>query len=157
MIRVREADLHDQAGMERAFRQYYLDVQKNCPGSLNDLLGGGLVTCSFSGRSVVLFSETKPWMANPGGIVHGGVTAAYLDLVMGLVCRYFSGGRMTRTIHVDVNYLRAVPIGSPICFGARVVKPGSGICFAEGQLWLREEPDRWLASASGAYSVQQAE
>lgn len=157
MILMRQEDLRDQAGMERAFRAYFEDVKTDCPGTLNHLLEARPLSCDYDGRAVTLAAETKPWMANPGGILHGGVTAAYLDLVMGLVCRYFSGGKMTRTVHADVNYLRAIPIGETIHIGASVTKLGRGICFSEGRVWAQGQPERLLATASGSYSLQPGE
>ena len=157
MILMDPADLQDQAGMYRAFARYFQDVQTLCPGSLNAMLDASISCCSYSKRQIILQAETKPWMANPGGILHGGITSAYLDLSMGLICRYFSGGRMTRTIHADVNYLRAVPIGTRICIRASLTKPGSGVCFTEGAIWADGSPQRLLATANGAYSVDRAE
>ena len=154
MILMCQKDLNDQAGMERAFQTYFRDIKKDCPGTLNDLLEARFVACDFLSRSLALSSETKPWMANPGDILHGGITAAYLDLVMGLICRYYSGGRMTRTVHTDVSYLRAIPIGKNICIEAKATKLGTGICFAEGRIYFPGETERLLATAVGTYSVQ---
>lgn len=154
MIIMDENSLHDQAGMERAFRAYFEDVYTVCPGTVNALVNARLQSCDYSEQWVVLSAETAPWMANPGGILHGGITAAYLDLVMGLLCRYYSGGRMNRTIHMDVNYLRAVEIGSRICVRAEISKLGRGICFSSGSIWREDDPTRLLATATAAYSVE---
>lgn len=153
MIRMKEEDLNDQSGMIRAFRQYFQDVKAECGDTLNAMLDPQLYSCDWEKRSVVISAETKPWMANPGGIAHGGITAAYLDLVMGLLCRYFSNGHMTVSIHMDVTYLRPVPLGKKLCIGAKLTKAGNSICFVEGSLWLEENPEELLATAGGAYSV----
>lgn len=153
MILMDKAHMNDQAGMETAFQNYFRDVKTECPGTLNDMLDAHVESCDWAGRAVTLSAETKPWMANPGGITHGGITAAYMDLTLGLLCRYFSGGRMTVSIHVDVTYLRAVPIGKRICIGAKITKTGNSICFAEGRMWFPEEPDEPLVTATGSYSV----
>lgn len=153
MILMDKRDLLDQAGMERAFRRYFEDVKRECGGTLNDMLDAHVRSCDFDDRSVILWAETKPWMANPGGITHGGITAAYLDLVMGLLCRYFSNGYMTVSIHMDVNYLRAIPIGTRLCVQAKITKTGKSICFVEGSLWAEDVHEELLATAGGAYSV----
>ncbi len=139
--------------MERAFQAYFEDVYTVCPGTVNALVNARMERCSFEDKWVVLTAETSPWMANPNGILHGGISAAYLDLVMGLLCRYFSDGRMNRTIHMDVNYLRAVEIGDRICVRGEVTKLGRGICFAAGSIYREDDPGRLLATATGAYSV----
>jgi len=156
MIVMAPEDLRDQAGMERAFRRYFADVREQCPGTLNAMLEPRLVAWDFREKTVTLAVDTRPWMANPGGIVHGGVTAACLDLVMGLLCRYFSGGRMTRTVHQDVDYLRAAKIGKTLCIRAESIKLGSSLCFTRGTVWAEGDPERPLASAVGCYAVDPA-
>ena len=153
MILMDKSDLLDQAGMERAFSRYFEDVKGECGDTLNAMLDAHVLSCDFAARSVVLWAETTPWMANPGGITHGGISAAYLDLVMGLLCRYFSNGHMTVSIHMDVNYLRAIPIGTRLCIQAKITKAGKSICFVEGSLWAENDPEELLATAGGAYSV----
>ena len=152
MVLMKKEDLLDQAGMERAFRGYFEDIKQQCGGTLNDMLDMELLCCSREEETVELSARTKPWMANPGGITHGGIIGAYLDVVMGLLCRYFSGGHMTVSIHMDVNYLRAVPIGEHIRVGAKLTKAGSSICFVEG--YIRDQKGETLfATAGGTYSV----
>lgn len=153
VILMDEKDLLDQQGMERAFSRYFVDVKQECGTTLNAMMDARVKSCDFEDRSVILWAETKPWMANPGGITHGGITAAYLDLVMGLLCRFFSNGHMTVSIHMDVNYLRAIPIGTRLCIRAKLTKAGKSICFVEGSLWAEEDPEKLFATASGAYSV----
>ena len=153
MIVMAEDTLHDQAGMERAFRTYFQTLREESPDTLNAMLNADFLACDRERMTVTLRAETKPWMTNPGNILHGGVTAAYLDLAMGLLCRYFTGGRMTPTIHVDVTYLRTITVGDALCFRASMVKAGGTICFTEASLWGEDRPDRPLASATGAYHV----
>ena len=153
MIKMNEADFHDQSGMERAFNIYFEDVLCQCPGTFNAMMDLHLLSCSYEERWVILSAEVKPWMANPAGIVHGGITATYLDTALGMLCRYYSGGKIIRTIHVDVSYLRAVPMGSTLCIRAEMSKMGSGVCFASGSLWEQGSPDRLLATCIGSYSM----
>ncbi len=152
MVLMRKEDLLDQAGMERAFRGYFVDIKQECGGTLNHMLDMGLLCCSHAEKTVELSAKTQPWMANPGGITHGGIIGAYLDVAMGLLCRYFSNGHMTVSIHMDVNYLRAVPLGEELRIGARLTKAGSSICFVEGYI-RSSEGDKLFATAGGAYSV----
>ena len=155
MVLMVKEDLLDQAGMERAFRGYFEDIQRECGGTLNHMLDMELLCCSYEEKTAELSAKTMPWMANPGGITHGGIIDAYLDVAMGLLCRYFSNGHMTVSIHMDVNYLKAIPIGTELRIGARLTKAGSSICFVEG--YIRDgEGRRLFATAGGAYSVAKA-
>lgn len=148
-------NLRDQAGMERAFIQYFDDVREQCPGTLNAMLEAHFGSCNREKQTVTLWAEPKSWMANPGGILHGGIAAAYMDVTMGILCRYCSGGGyMPVSIHMDVNYLRAVPIRGRICIQAKMIRAGASICVAEASIWAEDQPERLLATAGGTYSVK---
>lgn len=153
MITMDRRDLGDQAGMERAFRQYFKDVQTECAGTLNAMLDARFLSCDWDMRTMILRAEARSWMVNPNGILHGGVTAAYLDLAMGLLCRYCSGGRMTPTIQMDVSYLRSISPTDALCIQAEITKPGFTIFSAVGRIWAEGRPDRLLATATGSYFV----
>ncbi len=147
------ADLHDQAGMERAFRGYFEEAEKAFPGTFNVLLGCELETCGYEDSFVVLRLAPKPWMANPMNILHGGVTASVLDMTMGLLCRYCSGGSMTPTVSMDVQYLRSGPLDKTLYIRADLTKRGLSVCYANGRLWAGEDEKKPIATASGAYFV----
>ena len=153
MIVLDRKDLNDQAGMERALRGYFEKAAVEFAGSFNVLLGVELASCDFEKSSLVLTLEPKPWMRNPINILHGGVTATLLDMTMGMLCRYCSGGYMTPTISLDVNYLRPGPMDRRLYIRAELAKRGRSVCHAAGVLWAEGTEDRPIASASGTYYV----
>ena len=144
-------DLLDQAGMERAFADYFRQVSETSAGTFNDMLHPEFVRCDFDGQRVVLRVRIQKWMTNPGGILHGGIIASLLDFTMGLLCRYFSGGTMTPTVSMEVSYLRAVPMDGAICIGAQVTKRGRTFLNTLGSLWAEGAEERLLATATGVY------
>ena len=153
-IVMQATDLNDQAGMERAFRDYFRQVAQATPRALNAMLEAELVRCDFSEQSVVLGVEIQPWMTNPGGILHGGVTASLLDLAMGVLSRYVSGGVMTPTIDLNIKYLRSATAPCRLCVSGRITKRGRTFVHAESALWRPGQEDRLLATAEGIYCVQ---
>lgn len=153
MITLRPEDLRDQAGMERAFRGYFVEAAEEFPEQFNTMLGAELYACDFEKSTVTLTFEPRPWMGNPMGILHGGVTASVLDMTMGLLCRYCSNGSMTPTISMDVQYLHAGPLDKRLYVSAELTKRGMGICYARGELWAEGAEDRRIAASSGAYYV----
>lgn len=152
MIEMDRADLTSQAGMERAFARYFMQVREDAQG-FNAMLDPRLLSCDYENRTLTLLVETREWMKNPGGILHGGIIASLLDFVMGLLCRYFSGGTMTPTVSMTVDFLRSAPVGGNICIRAELTKRGRTICAATGSMWARDRADRLLATASGTYFV----
>ena len=143
-------DFYDQMGMERAFGAYFAAMERDYPDTMNAMLDARLHACDYQAHTLTLRAQARPWMTNPGGILHGGVTAAYLDLAMGLVCRYFSGGVMTPTLHIDVSYLRNGHLDETIYIQARATKLGSTICYAVGSVYPEGKPDRPIATAAGS-------
>lgn len=155
MIVLAKEDLKDQAGMERAFRWYFQHVSDDpdCRGTFNTMLGAGFERCDYDEKSLVVSMEAQHWMANPSSILHGGVTASILDMAMGLLCRYCSGGYMTPTIDMSVSYLRPVPLHKKLLVRADVTMSGFTICHAVGSLWAEDAPEKLLATATGSYYV----
>ncbi len=117
------------------------------------MLGRSFVDCDYARRQGTLRMHTKAWMANPSDILHGGVTAAVLDLTMGLLARYCTGGHMTPTISMDVSYLSPIPLDDILVVRARITRPGFTICYATGSAWVEGKENAPAATASGTYYV----
>lgn len=152
-IHMSRDDVHDQAGMEHAFRKYFEDLRSEGGRQLNELLEAEFAFCDWEEKEVWLRTDPRPWMANPDGLMHGGIIASFLDYAMGLLCHYSVGERMTPTLHMDVNYLRPVKIGKPLWIRAKIIKQGRTITYTEGGLYPEGRKERLLASASGSYYV----
>lgn len=153
MIILKKEDLDSQAGMERAFRSYFEYVKQDCDGTYNAMMAPEFVSCDYEKNTLVLSMNTVDWMTNPGGILHGGVTASILDMAMGLLCRYVSGGYMTPTIDMTVSYLRSGSLHDTMYIEAQVTKRGFTICNATAKAWMSGEENRIVATASGSYFV----
>lgn len=155
MIVLLPEDLHDPAGMARAFRWYFEHVGEDpeCADTFNTMLGCRFEDCDYDRRTLVLSLKGAHWMSNPSNMLHGGVTAAVLDMTMGLLCRYCSGGYMTPTIDMSVSYLRPAPVDRRLFVEARVTRRGLNICHAVGRMWAEGAPDVELATSAGSYYV----
>lgn len=153
MIYLDREDLRDQKGMERAFRKYFQDVQKECDGTFNAMLDVAFESCDFEKKSLTVRVALKPWMANPGGILHGGVSASLMDYAMGLLCRYFGGGVMTPTVSMEVGYQRPGVIGGQLLVRADMTMCGFTLCHATGRAWMEGDEDKTVCTATGVYYV----
>ncbi len=153
MICLDKNDLSSQAGMERAFRSYFEQAAREFPGTFNVMMDTKFESCDYGQKSLILRMELAPWMANPGGILHGGVTASVMDLTMGLLCRYFGGGAMTPTVSMEVSYLNAGAIGKSLLVRADVTKCGFTLCHATSTAWMEGAENAPVCTAAGVYYV----
>jgi uncharacterized protein (TIGR00369 family) len=90
---------------------------------------------------------------NPIGVVHGGLVCTLLDTVVGCaVHTTLPQGVGYTSIELKVNYLRAVHATSgPLRAEGRVVKPGSRVAFAEGE--VTDAAGRTVATGTGSLLV----
>lgn len=112
-----------------------------------------LVHCHGPSLTVELEYTTKPWTANPMGVVHGGVLATILDTAMGLTCRCLYG-HFTPTISMNITYSRPVPIPETIRIRVTVILAGRTTAQLQALLYQPSAPDRILVSAAGVYSTK---
>ena len=112
-----------------------------------------LVDCDGPTGSLVLGYETKSWMANIWGVVHGGVTATLVDTCMGITCGV-QCGVITPTISMTVNYARPVPLNANIEVRTRTVRCGATSGQLSAEVYLAGRPDQLLVTASGAYCTK---
>ena len=68
--------------------------------------------------------DTKKWMLNPGGTVHGGIICTMFDISMGSSAAAFSGC-YPPTVNLSVNYLSPIPNDDKVLVTCRVTKVGT--------------------------------
>lgn len=112
-----------------------------------------LIDCDGPSGSLVLGYETKPWMANIWGVVHGGVVAALVDSCMGITCAA-QCGLITPTVSMTVNYARPVPLNASLVVRTRTVRCGATSGQLSAEVYPAGQPDRLLVTASGAYCTK---
>lgn len=112
-----------------------------------------LLDCDGPSGSLTLGYDTKPWMANIWGVVHGGVTAALVDTCMGITCG-IQCGAITPTVSMTVNYARPVPLDTSIVVRTRTVRCGATSGQISAEVYPAGAPDKLLVTASGAYCTK---
>ncbi|NEU31436.1 PaaI family thioesterase [bacterium LRH843] len=79
--------------------------------------------------------ESKDFMFNPQGTLHGGVIAFILDVSMGHLCKRFLGKSIT--LEMKTQFLRPVLAGAIYC-EAKFLKKGNKIIALESSLYNEE-------------------
>jgi uncharacterized protein (TIGR00369 family) len=111
----------------------------------------GLELVSIDDGASELRLKLEPHHLNPGGIAHGGVVAAMLDVAAGLAHRSKLGPDATHvTVQLHINYLKAVGAGIVIARGVSL-QTGRRVGYSEATLF--DEDDRVLARASATFLI----
>lgn len=112
-----------------------------------------LLDCDGPTGSLLLGYDTKPWMANVWGVVHGGIVATLVDTCMGITCG-IQCGFITPTVSMTVNYARPVLLNASIVVHTRTVRCGATSGQISAEIYPAGEPDKLLVTASGAYCTK---
>jgi uncharacterized protein (TIGR00369 family) len=107
-------------------------------------LNGQLISAERGDISIRI--TTRPEMANPTGLLHGGMQAGILDDTMGVMCATLGYKGFLISLDMNVNYLGKVPIGNDVIARAHVVREGKTIVHIEAE--LRDDAGAIVATAS---------
>jgi len=99
---------------------------------LTTWLDGRILSCDVGEMEVRFIS--RPEMANPTGLLHGGIQAAIMDDVIGMTAATLGQEGFMLSIDLHVNYIGKLPIGQPVTARARFVRTGKRIAHAVCEL-----------------------
>jgi len=88
----------------------------------------------------------RPEMANPTGLLHGGMQCAMLDDVIGMMTATLGYKGFLLSIDLNVNYLGKVKVGETVIAHGHVTREGRNIVHAEAE--LKTKDDTLVATAS---------
>ena len=123
----------EQIEQEKSLREIIDQMKKNLSESIIGMMNPVFVSCNSEEKSMSVMFTTKPWMRNPVGILHGGITAAMLDNAMGMLVRYYNSGHLAPTVNMSVDYIRQIPINEPIVVKGYIVSCGATLIRARGE------------------------
>nr|WP_026045588.1 PaaI family thioesterase [Paenisporosarcina sp. TG-14] len=109
----------------------------------------GYEIIEFQENMVLLKLPINEEFLNVNNTLHGGVHAAMLDQVLGMVTRVTSKTRCA-TINLNINYLAPSMSGS-IYAKANIVQHGYRIATAEGEIY--DEQGKTLAKGIGTFKL----
>ncbi|MGL6236740.1 MAG: PaaI family thioesterase [Segniliparus sp.] len=140
------------AGLTMSGLEYFAAMQDGkVPGPPIGALFG-MEYESFAEGEVVFRCAPDDSAYNPIGVVHGGLVCTLLDSVCGCaVHTTLPAGVGYTSIELKVSYLRPVRTGDVLVAKGWVVKPGSRVSFAEGE--VRNQDDKVVASASSSLLI----
>ncbi|MBI5118227.1 PaaI family thioesterase [Candidatus Poribacteria bacterium] len=122
--------MEDKSGtnpMVEVFRAFVGKKLENAPPFTN-WLDGRIVSCN-PGEIEMTF-KIRPEMANPTGLLHGGIQAAIIDDLIGMTAATLGEEGFMLTIDLHVNFIGKVEVGKTVTARARFIRSGRRIAHA---------------------------
>jgi uncharacterized protein (TIGR00369 family) len=97
--------------------------------------------------------RSEQWLANPLGVLHGGMTATLLDTALTVaIVTQLPSAKMATTTDLHVHFVRPVlPTGEKLTAVGTVVHLGTTLATAEGR--VHDERGRLIAHATGSFAI----
>lgn len=141
----------ERLALERLNREYQRIYEKK-PGTFLERLAPEAVELDLTENVLVTRFQTAKWMRNPLGCVHGGVVAAMADVSMAAMARLLAGLSLVGpTVHLDINYLRPVPLKETIYTRTVCHKAGRSLFTLSATAYTEAAPGKALFQASGSF------
>ena len=109
-----------------------------------------VAVCDPDAPSVTLTYPGQAWEQNSTGVIHGGVTAAMMDVAMGTLT-YALTGSITPTVNLNISFPRPAAGFSRFFIRAELTKAGRTVMYTTAVMYEAEAPDKPVATAQGAF------
>lgn len=120
--------------------------------NIEDWLGLQLVSCDPDQREYLARAQTKSWMRNAVGHVHGGICTAFLDQAMGCVCHcQKESAEVAPTIEMNLSFHRPVLTDSYILLKIQVISVTRHLIRMAGQIVMENAPEKTCVSATATF------
>lgn len=138
--------------MEQKIRERMELLRTMAPGSIGDQLGFELVDCGEDW--CLLRCQTAPWMRNPFGTLHGGMSAAIADQAMGFLANaVIPEGSLSPTVQMQTVYHAPMKPGKPVLARVQVTAQSRTLTHLSCQLMMEGAPEKLCVSATSIYYV----
>lgn len=109
-----------------------------------------LAACEPEEYSITLGFPGLAWEQNPNGVIHGGITAAMMDIGMGMLT-YALTGAITPTINLNISYPRPAVGNGRFLLRAELVKSGRSAIYTTAALCEENHPGKPVVAAQGVF------
>ncbi len=148
-LRQKESE-DDQHYMERILREVFAEETPDGGKHIYEMMDCRFSGCSFQEKWLEAGFVVENWELNPKETMHGGLIVTAVDMVCGLLVRFFKRRMGAATVHLSVDFLRPLMCGEEFLVRARITKYGSRIIFLAAEV-LRKDSGELAAAASGTF------
>lgn len=104
---------------------------------------------------VVAEAAPGPAYEGPPTFLHGGVSALFMDQLLGEAAR--AGGHWGMTVHLELDYRRPVPLLTPLVMRAAITESSGRKAIVRGTIALADAPDEACVEASAVFVMPRQE
>lgn len=121
-------------------------------GTIGDMLRLRLEVCDADKGELLMRCETKEWMRNLAGTLHGGMCATVVDQAMGCVAYCAKPGQGTApTVQLQVTYHRPLIPGEDVLIRIRVISVTKSLMHLSSEASLASAPDKLCLTSTATY------
>lgn len=107
---------------------------------INSMLKLEFIEYNEAERSVTFEFPVSDWELNSNDVMHGGISAAIMDLSLGAPANYIAlelGALFAPTINMNISYLLPVLLSDKLVVTTKVVSSGSSVITVTGEARLK--------------------
>lgn len=128
------------------------------PDSIGDLMHYQLLGCDVEKGEYILRCETREWMRNAAGTLHGGMCATVVDQAMGLIAFCIKPGEgIAPTVQLQVTYHRPLIPGEDVLIHVHVISTTKSLIHLSAEVYEAASPERLCLTSTGIYFYKPAE
>lgn len=122
---------------------------------MNDWLHFAFLDFDEESKTYCFCCLTEPWMCNPMGTLHGGISATILDHAMGSLafCMVSEEG-IAPASQIQVNYHRPLFAGKKILIKVSLVSRTRSLLHFSAVAYHEDLPDKICISGTGTYFIK---
>jgi len=146
-----ETDYYSPEGMETRVQELLRFFREDLCGTVAERVPMHLHTLDYEKRSITIYVDPTPWMADRTGGMSNGAFCVALDQAMGIVCLYFTRRPMTPTVTMQLSLLRPIPLDRRLYIEVRLLGTDGTKIDVAATAWSQGGEDAPVCSAVGIY------
>lgn len=111
-----------------------------------------VVISAEEGRIEFQYTVRQEWL-NPMGNLHGGVTAAIMDDIIGATMFSLNEETFIVTINNSIDYFSTAKENDPIIAGTKIIKRGKQFVNAECEIWNADKTRLIARGTSNLFKI----
>lgn len=148
--------MSEEQTMEQALRYFVARIPVESPDTFSGQMNPQLESCDEQAKTLIFSYETKDWMRNPGGAVHGGVIAEAISMAINALAWYYADQKQNPAVSIQLSYPRPALIGPRIYVQATAIHAGRNMAYVGARAWQNDRVDKPFATGTGVHYTAMA-